>query len=313
MGTSLYMAPEQVEHPQAVDHRADIYSLGVVFYEMLTDELPMGKFQPPSAKVRIDVRLDEVVLKALAKEPDRRYQQASQIKTKVETIAKTAGVGGQGTGINRQGLEGKSGPPLSVPAPRFSGKAIAGVCWAPLFCLAAVPMGILWSASSVHRVGIRFLEIALLVIPMPVSFAAPFGTTILGWVAVAEIRRSGGRIYGLGLALFDGLLFPLLLLDALVIWIGLASRLIAIEGVILALPIDVVIGWLAWCATKQPLESTSPIPSTPAPRRRGLPLFLVLIGLTVLGLIALCQGRPYSQSSMELNADIVFSPIPLIR
>jgi len=89
MGTPLYMAPEQVEHPQAVDHRADIYSLGVVFYEMLTGELPLGKFAPPSRKVQIDVRLDEVVLRTLEKEPDRRYQQASQVKTEVETIAGT--------------------------------------------------------------------------------------------------------------------------------------------------------------------------------------------------------------------------------
>lgn len=86
MGTPHYMAPEQVEHPQAVDHRADIYSLGVVFYEMLTGELPLGKFQPPSRKVEVDVRLDEVVLHALEKEPERRYQHASQVKTDVQTI-----------------------------------------------------------------------------------------------------------------------------------------------------------------------------------------------------------------------------------
>ena len=89
VGTPHYMAPEQVEHPQAVDHRADIYSLGVVFYEMLTGELPLGKFAPPSRKVQVDVRLDEVVLHALEKEPSRRYQQASQVKTDVETIAGT--------------------------------------------------------------------------------------------------------------------------------------------------------------------------------------------------------------------------------
>jgi predicted Ser/Thr protein kinase len=87
MGTPHYMAPEQVEHPQTVDHRADIYSLGVVFYEMLTGELPLGKFQPPSRKVEVDVRLDEIVLHALEKEPDRRYQHASEVKTDVETIA----------------------------------------------------------------------------------------------------------------------------------------------------------------------------------------------------------------------------------
>jgi hypothetical protein len=89
LGTPNYMAPEQVDHPQAVDHRADIYSLGVVFYEMLTGELPLGKFAPPSQKVQVDVRLDEVVLHALEKEPERRYQQASQVKTAVETIATT--------------------------------------------------------------------------------------------------------------------------------------------------------------------------------------------------------------------------------
>jgi serine/threonine protein kinase len=86
MGTPHYMAPEQVEKPQSVDHRADIFSLGVVFYEMLTGELPLGKFAPPSQKVQIDVRLDEVVLRALEKEPARRYQQASEVKTDMETI-----------------------------------------------------------------------------------------------------------------------------------------------------------------------------------------------------------------------------------
>ena len=82
VGTPHYMAPEQMEKPGIVDHRADIFSLGVVFYEMLTGELPLGKFAPPSQKVQVDVRLDEVVLHALEKEPERRYQQASQVKTR---------------------------------------------------------------------------------------------------------------------------------------------------------------------------------------------------------------------------------------
>src|SRR5438046_4632572 len=87
MGTPHYMAPEQIEKPQFVDHRADIYSLGVVFYEMLTGELPLGRFAAPSQKVQVDVRLDEVVLRSLEKEPERRYQQASQVKSDVESVA----------------------------------------------------------------------------------------------------------------------------------------------------------------------------------------------------------------------------------
>ena len=83
LGTPHYMAPEQIEHPSQVDHRADIYALGVVFYEMLTGELPIGRFPPPSQKVEVDVRLDQVVLRTLEKEPRRRYQQASELRSDV--------------------------------------------------------------------------------------------------------------------------------------------------------------------------------------------------------------------------------------
>ena len=89
MGTPHYMSPEQIQAPGEVDHRADIYALGVVFYQMLTGELPGKKIEPPSKKVSVDVRLDEVVLRALEQKPELRYQQASVLKTKVETIAST--------------------------------------------------------------------------------------------------------------------------------------------------------------------------------------------------------------------------------
>lgn len=94
LGTPQYMAPEQIKNSAEVDHRADIYSLGVVFYQMLTGELPAGKIEPPSKKVTIDVRLDEIVLRALEKKPELRYQQASVLKTEVETITGAPGTPG---------------------------------------------------------------------------------------------------------------------------------------------------------------------------------------------------------------------------
>jgi serine/threonine protein kinase len=86
MGTPHYMAPEQLEKPTEVDHRADIYSLGVVFYELLTGELPIGRFAPPSEKIGSSTDLDDVVMRTLEKEPQRRYQHASEVKTAVQTI-----------------------------------------------------------------------------------------------------------------------------------------------------------------------------------------------------------------------------------
>ena len=79
LGTPRYMAPEQLEAAKSVDHRADIYALGVLFYEMLTGEVPMGSFDPPSRKSSIDSRLDDVVLRALAREPERRYQRVNEL------------------------------------------------------------------------------------------------------------------------------------------------------------------------------------------------------------------------------------------
>jgi len=84
VGTPHYMAPEQIGASGSVDHRADLYSLGVVIYEMLTGTLPIGRFQPPSAKAGDARAFDPVVMKSLENDPAQRYQEADDLKADVE-------------------------------------------------------------------------------------------------------------------------------------------------------------------------------------------------------------------------------------
>ena len=207
VGTPQYMAPEQTEQPGEVDHRADIYALGVVFYQMLTGELPGQPLEPPSRKVQIDVRLDQVVLRALEKKPELRYQQASDVKTVVETIVATESEARSAAAVNREA------------GPRFSSMAIVG---AGLSVLAVALWGGAWLVDGFSEADLPDVLPNMTAYELASKALAAMGTlclliaTILGWISVSQIRRSAGRLYGLGLAVFDGLLFPLLALDGLV-------------------------------------------------------------------------------------------------
>lgn len=299
MGTPQYMAPEQIERPREVDHRADIYSLGVVFYQMLTGELPTpgsGRFEPPSRRVQIDVRLDEVVLRALEREPSRRYQQVSEVRTQVETILQTPPPGAPHANAGLQ-----SGGNTS---PRFSRTAIAGVAW---LCISI--FGILTIGGSGPQAGSPWWEKLLVYALMFVTVTSPFAVTGLGWIAAAQIRRSSGQVYGLGLAVFNGLLFPLLILDGLLagliaggISLFTQARLTWAVGGLLALPLAIVVDVLiirwAWRAAKKPLDGTGPTISagnntnhvTPPPIYRRRLVVLTLILGALIGVVVLLQN-----------------------
>jgi serine/threonine protein kinase len=334
MGTPQYMSPEQIHAPGEVDHRADIYALGVVFYQMLTGELPGKKLEAPSKKVQIDVRLDEIVLRALEKKPELRYQQVSEVKTMVETIASTPGSSrreeAQTEKSDSERRKAETSQSLLTSAatnqtPRFSRTAIVGACWIPFVVFAAMTwLSIMSESPRLHSVPwyvfapheLRWYGNLAVFIILPLGLAAPIGTTILGWVAVTQIRRSAGRLYGLWLAVFDGLLFPLLALDALIGWWlflffdGLARHQHP-EGaaanpmgvLIISIPVMLVVDFLiirrVWRAVNKPANPATPATTSGNSNRTKLALRLGILMLTIGGVAALIQVWHRQQTAVS--------------
>ncbi len=198
LGTPPYMAPEQTERPLTVDHRADIYSIGVVFYEMITGELPLGRFPLPSEIGRGDAIHDDIVLRALEKNPDRRFQRASDVQSAV--AAAMSGPPAVGSGV---------GPVPAAPTP-------------PAVTPAMTP-GTPGTAESAAASGVRTpvdvgavqrwmkLPALLLILSAVAAFLTfnPLGViTIIGAAKMKKIEGRSIAIAGAILALIPWSVFP---------------------------------------------------------------------------------------------------------
>ncbi len=120
MGTLRYMSPEQMDNPTAVDHRADIYSLGVVFYELLTGQIPHGRFESPShVKPDVNPLLDDIVMRTLDRKPPNRFQRASDIASQLSHLQEPAtdSTAGKDSAASAAigGLAAGHSPTISIP------------------------------------------------------------------------------------------------------------------------------------------------------------------------------------------------------
>ncbi|MEQ1893575.1 MAG: serine/threonine-protein kinase, partial [Planctomycetota bacterium] len=187
MGTLHYMAPEQLVGAREVDHRADIYSLGVVFYEMLTGELPLGRFEPPSQRAAVASGVDEIVMRTLERAPEKRYQAAVEVKTDVE-------------GLGRRAVPNASPKPATPLPHKVDGGLLAysrllGLLMTPYFLrwFLELPGGLLWCS----------LALALKLVWILLAFVGRDPRLALdSWKGREFLARAGGSTLLAAVALF---------------------------------------------------------------------------------------------------------------
>jgi hypothetical protein len=231
VGTPHYMAPEQVQTPAQVDHRADIFGLGVMLYEMLTGSLPLGRFAPPSAGCSVGPKVDGIVLRCLEHDAARRYQAAGSLQKDIEAAWREGFAAGWRSADERQGNAGAppgdgGGGPDNGQWDGRPGAAAPRLCWLGIW-------GFLWSIAS-------WVAVVLLYVPFKVSTheagAPPPGPTtaqqvalgfavvaalgwiggpVLGWQAIRRITAAAGRLYGIWPAVLAANASMLLVLDVL--------------------------------------------------------------------------------------------------
>ncbi|MGC8885708.1 MAG: protein kinase domain-containing protein [Verrucomicrobiia bacterium] len=302
LGTPHYMAPEQIETPNKVDQRADIYSLGVVFYEMLTGELPLGRFEPPSAKTPVSKAVDEVVFKSLERDKEKRFKSAQEVKTKVEHISESPG--GESISVEQTVTQTAAQPQKLSPYALWSASltGFGMVLFLILFLLLSTAM---------HGISITVTLFAIL----PGLLFCVAGM-ILGWIALGKMRAEPGRWIGLPLAVFGVLAFPLTTLTVVLVgfpYMMLITPKPSLVVNIVALTIPcIVLAFAMWAVmkTKAWAKGEDKIPA-------GSKKFIVIFSLMVFCVMLLMRfvsgekdySKRYSTQTSALSGIVSKSPI----
>jgi eukaryotic-like serine/threonine-protein kinase len=146
VGTAQYLSPEQARGAM-VDQRSDLYSVGVVLYELLTGEVPftgdspveiamkhLSDTPPPPSELNQEVpeELDKIVMRALAKDPARRYQSAEQMDADLERVARGLAVSPETeetatqiiAGVNAMPTQISRAPTIAQPPPTYPAEPV---------------------------------------------------------------------------------------------------------------------------------------------------------------------------------------------
>jgi serine/threonine protein kinase len=172
MGTPYYMSPEQCEGRAKLDHRTDIYSLGVILFELLTGQVPFGgdgygevmtkhiSLPPPAARSIVPdlpITIEAILNRALAKDPDARFQTMAEFRDVLlstesalspppaAVVSEPLGLGvsppeSQASSLHHLGEVGES-VSLRVPSRRHGGLLLGGTAAALAIVLALFVVG----------------------------------------------------------------------------------------------------------------------------------------------------------------------------